>query len=243
MIFEEKKIFKIFIDFDGTISTTDVGEEFFLKFGNKEKAREIVRRWIDKEINSRESWILLCETIKNYIPNEFENFIDSIKIDEHFKSFADLCNKNGFDIFIVSDGFNYYIDRILKNNGLDYIPRFYNRLEFGEKGEFIPVFPFPDEECKKCANCKRNHILNNSGDNEFTIFIGDGYSDTCPAQFCDFIFAKQSLLKFCEINRISFFPYSNFSDVKKRVESMLLKKKLKKRHQAELKRKEIYSLG
>jgi len=50
-------------------------------------------------------------------------------------------------------------------------------------------------------------------------------------------------LKFCEINRISFFPFDSFSDVINRIESLGNKKRLKKRHQAELKRREVYLQG
>ncbi|MCK5085877.1 MAG: 2-hydroxy-3-keto-5-methylthiopentenyl-1-phosphate phosphatase, partial [Melioribacteraceae bacterium] len=112
-----------------------------------------------------------------------------------------------------------------------------------ENNNLIPQFPYTDEECKICANCKRNHILNNSSDDDFTIYIGDGLSDTCPAQFVDFIFAKRSLLKFCEKNRISYFPYNNFYDIKNRLDELMKKKRIKKRHQAELKRREVYIQG
>jgi 2-hydroxy-3-keto-5-methylthiopentenyl-1-phosphate phosphatase len=58
--------------------------------------------------------------------------------------------------------------------------------------------------------------------------------------FCDFIFAKDDLLKYCEKERITFFPFNNFDDVIERMEMLRQKKRLKKRHQAELNRREIY---
>lgn len=243
MKFEEKKTFKVFVDFDGTISTTDVGEQFFLQFGDAEEANEIISRWINKEINSKESWYLLCDTVKDHHCSEFEKFIDSISIDSYFKEFVDFCEKNEIEIYVVSDGFDYYINRILKNNGLENLTGFTNKLVVGIENNLVPSFPFSDEECALCANCKRNHIINFSDDSDYTIFIGDGYSDTCPAQYCDYIFAKNSLLKYCETNRVSYFPYKDFSDVIKRVENLKDKRKLKKRHQAELKRKEVYLQG
>ena len=243
MKFEEKKIFKIFVDFDGTISKTDVGEQFFLQFGNPETANEIINRWISKEINSKESWYLLCDTVKNHCYSEFENFIDSIEIDNYFKKFVEFCRINEIEIYVVSDGFDYYINRILKNNGLEELVRFSNKLTIGVENNLVPSFPYSDEECLKCANCKRNHIINNSDDSDYTIFVGDGYSDTCPAQYCDFIFAKNSLLKYCELNRVSYYPYKDFNEVIMRVEDLKVRKKLKKRHQAELKRKEVYLQG
>lgn len=239
------KDFKIFIDFDGTITTRDIGEAMFIQFGNATRAEEIVKDWIDEKINASQSWQLLCSTVANLNMNEFNKFIDSISIDNTFKDFVVYCRKNNYEIKIISDGLDYYINRFLAKENLTDIQFYSNKLVFDEYNNLIPVFPYMDEECKRCANCKRNHILNNSGDdeNEFSIYIGDGWSDVCPAQYCDFIFAKNSLLKYCEKNRITYFPYSDFNQIRIRIEQLKEKKRLKKRHQALLKRKEVYIQG
>lgn len=239
------KDFKIFIDFDGTITTRDIGEAMFIQFGNAAHAEEIVKDWIDEKINASQSWQLLCSTVANLNMNEFNKFIDSISIDNTFKDFVVYCRKNNYEIKILSDGLDYYINRFLAKENLTDIQFYSNKLVFDEYNNLIPVFPYMDEECKRCANCKRNHILNNSGDdeNEFSIYIGDGWSDVCPAQYCDFIFAKNSLLKYCEKNRITYFPYSDFNQIRIRIEQLKEKKRLKKRHQALLKRKEVYIQG
>lgn len=243
MNFTEEKIFKVFVDFDGTITKTDVGEAMFLKFGNAEKAYEIIQLWIDKKITSIQTWQMLCDTVKDIDTNSFDEFIDSIEIDETFKKFVEYCEANRIESYILSDGLDYYIDRILKREGLDHLKAYTNKLSFGQNNELIPSFDFTDEECIDCANCKRNHIIDNSSDTDYTIYIGDGWSDTCPAQFCDFIFAKNSLLKYCETNRISYFPFNSFDEIIRRIEEMKKKKRLKKRHQAELKRREVYLQG
>ena len=84
------------------------------------------------------------------------------------------------------------------------------------------------------------HIIDNSSDDDYTIYIGDGNSDKEAAQYCDLIFAKDGLLKFCEANRISFFPYKDFNDVTETINKLLTKKRLRKSHQAMLKRKLAY---
>ncbi len=237
-----EKVFKIFVDFDGTISQRDIGEEMFLKFGDPEEARRIIEKWINLEITSVDTWTQLCATIKNFDENKFDEFLSEIDIDPTFKPFVEYCNKNNFEIFILSDGLDYYIKRILEREGLSHIKTYTNKLTFNED-KLIPEFPHTDEECKQCANCKRNHVINHSADDDYTIYIGDGYSDACPVQYCDFIFAKKSLLKFCELNRISFSPYKNFNDVRRKLDALREKKRLKKRHQAELKRREVYLQG
>ena len=235
--------FKIFVDFDGTITTQDIGEAMFLKFGDPIRANEIIEDWIEQKINARESWQLLCNTVKNFEIKQFEKFLNDMKIDSTFKIFNEYCLSNSFEMRILSDGLDLYIERIMNREDLDDIEVFSNKLLFGSNNELIPVFPHTDSECNRCANCKRNHILNFSSEDEYSVYIGDGWSDVCPAQYCDFIFAKNSLLKYCESNRITYFPYNNFNDVIIKLDQLKQKKRLKKRYLAELKRKEVYKQG
>ncbi len=234
-----KKEFKIFIDFDGTITTTDVGENIFLKFGNESKVKKIIEDLLTEKISSKECWISLCESVHQINKNELDSFIDEIKIDPGFKDFISFCKKNELVHFILSDGFDYYIERILKRENLDDIKYYSNKLQI-INNKLIPSFPHHDIDFPSSANCKRNHIINNSGDEEFTVFIGDGNSDKYTVHYCDFIFAKEDLLKYCEKERISYFPFKNFIDVQHIMTKLLSKKRLKKRHQAELKRREVY---
>ena len=67
-------------------------------------------------------------------------------------------------------------------------------------------------------------------------------SDNDAIQYVDFIFAKNDLLKYCEVNRITYFPFNNFDDVISRLDELSAKKRLKKRHQAELKRREAFMI-
>lgn len=237
----EQKI-KIFCDFDGTITTKDVGEHMFYEFGDSEKAYEIFQRWVRKEIDSAQEWQELLSLVKDLTEDKFNEFLSTIEIQYGFKEFVQFCEDNDLDLIVLSDGMDFYINKIFNDNGFDKLKFYSNSLVFTDEGPKAS-FPHSDEECKDCANCKRNHIIENSSDDDITIYIGDGYSDTCPVQFVDFIFAKKTLLKFCEKERISYFPYKNFKDVIARISPLLEKKKIKKRHQAELKRKALYAQG
>ncbi len=235
--------FKIYIDFDGTITQTDIGEHMFLQFGDPVKSQQIIDEWLAGNINSKTVWIELCKTIKNWNEKEFDKFLDTMEIDPYFIEFIEYCEKNNHAVTILSDGLDYYINKIAGKYKFEYLPIFSNKLSFDQKGNLIPLFPYTDEECKECANCKRNHILNSSGDEDITIYIGDGYSDTCAAEHCDFIFAKRSLLKYCEKNGLPYFQFNTFKDVQKIVPQLANKKKIKKRHQAVLKRRDAYMQG
>lgn len=237
---QSDKIFKIFVDFDGTITKLDVGENLFRKFGDEASVKETIDNYLSEKISSKEMWLSLCKSATITEKQQLFDFIDSIEIDKTFIKFSEYCKSNNFDLYILSDGFDLYIDRILKREKLEHLKYFSNKMTINKDNELLPSFPYLDIDYKNSANCKRNHIINLSGDDEFTIFVGDGFSDRYTVAYCDFIFAKDDLLKYCEVEKITYFPYSNFLDVITRIEKLKAKKRLKKRHQAVLKRNEAY---
>lgn len=236
------KQFKIFLDFDGTITKNDVGEEIFKKFLDKNIVKKIVEDLLTDKISSRECWESLCESARVIDKNEFDDFILSQEIEPTMHRFVEYCEKNSFQIFILSDGFDYYIEKILKRENLNQLKVFSNKLILNDEGKLIPSFPYYNADCRSSANCKRNHIIENSGEYDYSVFIGDGNSDNDAIQYVDFIFAKDDLLKFCEIQRITYFPFKDFDDVIDRLNEFVSKKRLKKRYQAELKRREAFMI-
>lgn len=237
------KDFKIFIDFDGTITKVDVGSALFEKFGEPSVVSEVTYKYVNDDVTAKECWLLLCNSIKELDRKAFDDYIESFEIDPTFPDFIKYCIDNDFEHYVLSDGFDYYIDKIFKKEKLDNLNYYSNKLLIDENNNLTPLFPYLDEDFKSSANCKHNHIINHSSDDEFTVYIGDGVSDKETAGFCDFIFAKDDLLKFCEKERITYFPYKNFHDVIKRLDELKSKKRLKKRHQASLKRREVYLRG
>ncbi len=236
-----KRELKIFVDFDGTITLEDVGEAIFQKFGEANKVNQIIENLLSDKISSRQCWDELCECSNVINKDDLNNSIDMIEIDPTFKSFVKFCSENEIEMIVLSDGFDYYINRLFDKAGLKGIKYYSNKLFVGQKGKLRAEYPYFDFNSPTSANCKRNHIINHSSDDDYTIYIGDGNSDKDAAQYCDFIFAKNGLARFCSMERISFFPFQNFVDVKNKVAELMNKKNLKKRHQAQLKRKSAYT--
>ena len=234
------KTFKIFMDFDRTISTIDVGDELFREFGNKKVTNKIISDLLEDKISSRDCWTQLCENAGSVDKSKWDEFIDNVKIEPSFHLFVRYCEEHSFDLFILSDGFDYYIEKILDRQKINHLKFFSNNLSITPDGFLIPSFPYFDADCRSSSNCKRRHIIENSGENDYTVFIGDGNSDKDPIEYVDFIFAKDDLLKFCEKQRITYYPFKDFNDVIIRLNELNSKKKLKKRHQAVLKRRDAY---
>jgi 2,3-diketo-5-methylthio-1-phosphopentane phosphatase len=235
-----KRTIKVFVDFDGTITLEDVGEAIFKKFGETEKVKRIIENLLSDKISSRQCWDELCDSVDTINKAELDEFIDLLEVDPTFIPFVKFCSENKIDMVVLSDGFDYYIDRLFNKAGLAGLKYYSNRLFVDEKGMLKAEYPYFDVDSPTSANCKKNHIINNSSDDEYTVYIGDGNSDKDAAQYCDFIFAKDGLARFCSIERISFYPFKNFTEVQNKLTELMLKKNLRKRHQAQLKRKSAY---
>ena len=242
LIQPDRKV-RVYIDFDGTISLQDIGEQIFRVLGDSSRVEQILAAMNDQSITTTEGWHRLLETLPPMSEEMLRNFVLQYTIDPAFKEFLHFAAERNFDCAILSDGMDFYIRLLLEREGITNIPVFSNHLVFQDNGSMKLEFSLQDEECRLCAHCKRNRVVITSADEDYTVYIGNGHSDMCAAQYCDFIFAKDALLKFCERERIPFSPYRNFRDVQEKLAVITNKRRLKKRHQAELKRRALYMRG
>jgi 2-hydroxy-3-keto-5-methylthiopentenyl-1-phosphate phosphatase len=233
---------RIFCDFDRTVSVNDVGDALFRAFGGKEVSK-IVEEYLQDTITARECWARLFQAAPSITRPQLETFADTQDVDLHFKEFVSFCESKGIELYVLSDGFDFYIERILSNNGLERVGFFANHLNFNGNETIYPTFPYTDSECNKCGNCKRNHLLTLSGEDDIIVYVGDGNSDRCPAEYADIVFAKRDLQSYCQSKNISFYEFKTFKDVRERLENILSQKHIRKRWRAEMKRREAFAQG
>jgi 2,3-diketo-5-methylthio-1-phosphopentane phosphatase len=236
---------RVFCDFDGTVCSQDVGEQFFLKFAG-EKAEQNIQRLLGDEITMQEWLTELCEAITSIHQKEFLDFVDQFVIDPHFSEFSRFCKEQKILLTILSDGLDAYIERVLSNAGLNQIPFFANHTEFlnvSGRDKLVATFPYTDAECNLCGNCKRNHILNTSADDDVIVYIGDGFSDRCPVRYADIVFAKRQLIKHCQDQNITYFEFNNFGDVQIKMEEIVQRKRIRHRQEAARARREVFMQG
>jgi 2-hydroxy-3-keto-5-methylthiopentenyl-1-phosphate phosphatase len=228
---------KVFVDFDGTITKLDVGNSFFRTFGDEAESLKAVEQWKSGELSG--GGLLLREA--GYVDvdeKEAREFSRSCEIDESFKSFYSFCTDKGIPVTILSDGLDFYISEILSTNSLQSIPFFSNRAIFDARKISIEL-PY-ESDCTKCANCKGHQILARTGPEDVVVYIGNGYSDRCAVKYADMVFAKDDLLKYCEESNITYFPFKSFGDVLAKFRKTVEAGNFRKRHRAELNRREAY---
>jgi len=232
---------RIFCDFDGTVSIQDIGEQFFRDFTG-EQAVEIVQQLLSGKIHAQEWLRQECDALPPLSRQTFEKYMDQFVVDPHFADFVRFCKDQECSFTILSDGLDMYIERVLLNVGLMQVPFFANHAEF--VGERLKVsFPYTDAECNCCGNCKRNHMLNTSADDDIIVYVGDGYSDRCPVRYADVVFAKRQLIKYCQKQNITYFEFNNFGDVQVKLEEILQRKRIRHRQEAAMARREVFSQG
>ena len=213
----------VICDFDGTISQQDVGIAV-IEALNLQEAWEIELRWRRGEIGSMECLAQQWGMVK--LPaTELLALIDSLPVDWHFLRFVELCRQRRVGLVVVSDGLDIYVDRMLARMGFSpcsgekaasredsCLPRFVNHADLTRDGVKV-TFPHRSDDCALCANCKTAHLFRLRPHFSRTIYIGDGYSDCCPARYADIVFAKAHLAEFCQQQRLPHIAFNDFSDI------------------------------
>lgn len=205
-----------FLDFDGTIATTDVVDLLLEKYADK--AWEVIEEeWAAGKIGSRE-----CLTrqigLVHATGDDITRLIENVKVDPYFISFLQKAEQLGVLVTIVSDGFDLLIEQILKKNlgtASSYpkaLPIFSNRLQKYGNG-FKAVFP-NDHVCEHgCANCKEALVRKLTSPEDHVLFVGDGLSDRYAAQVAHVTFAKGKLLEWCRAKGVDCIPYGDFKKI------------------------------
>ncbi len=213
----------IISDFDGTISERDIGHHFFGTFiPDKEQWQELLRRWKFGLVSSKEclereiSWVKARS-------KDLDQFIGNETLDPYFKDFVDFCNRRRFDILILSDGLDYYIDYLLMKFGLGFLRFKANKLVLHNGNISGIAFPYYNMmECTMCANCKKYHLERLKEEGHYIIYVGNGFSDRCPAGSADMVLAKGDLLEHCLQEEIDCIPFRNFRDVERELTTRLI---------------------
>ncbi len=199
-------------DFDGTVCNVDMGNKILDRFAD-EGWREIDRAYSIDEIGSRVAYTRVASLVRGERGQMEEYVHRHALLDPYFAEFYMFCAGRGYDLKIASDGLDFYISAILQKHGLDDIEFFSNAVTFFS-GEGLSIdFPYLNHLCGKCGTCKTNIVKGFSSQYQRIIYIGDSYSDVCPAKNADLVFAKYILYDKCRKNGTPCIQYENFHDI------------------------------
>jgi 2-hydroxy-3-keto-5-methylthiopentenyl-1-phosphate phosphatase len=200
----------VFFDFDNTITFFDVLDDIVERFSVNRDWMTFEKAWKRRQIGSRECLEGQLQSVR-LTRKDLLLYLSLIRIDPRFYKFIGILRKEGMKPVIVSDSFTPIINFILENNGISGIKIYANRLRLS-KDRLIPSFPYENKNCLLCAHCKRKTLKKHVRD-KIVIYIGDGISDICPAEYADLVFAKGSLLEHFRKAKRLCLAFNNLEDI------------------------------
>ncbi len=233
-------MYHIYCDFDATVTVNDLWDKLFKEFGDP-YAFKVWEKFNTGEYTAQQCIKEACATVKCADADELKAMFEAEPLRPGFLEFVEFCADANIILTIVSDGFSIYIRTIFEKYGID-IPYFANRVELTKDGTLSAEFQHARESCRFCGACKCGTIVTTSGDEDTIVYIGDGYSDHCPVEISDVVFARDMLSKFCSKSGIPYHPYEDFFTVRDILKKYFAERPKYKRLEAVKKRKDLYKV-
>lgn len=165
------------LDFDGTITTRDVGDAVCQRFAPA-AWREIDQRWVRHEISLPEAQRAMWALVRARREEALAFVLAKVELRPGLDELLDAAADRGAAVWLASGGFDFYIDALLGERRRRFERVYCNEARF--EGDRISVhFPNQALECPRCAVCKgRVCDLAREGGAR-VLFAGDGHSDRC----------------------------------------------------------------
>lgn len=215
------------VDFDGTVTTTDIGVEVVKKFAHP-GWEEALSRWKAGEIG--QSKLVEAEFARlpaRQTAEMREYALDKAEVRPGLARLLEFSRTNDVKVEVVSNGMSFYVEAVLEREGFSHlayvapIPTFHG-MGGGSDG---PVVEFAEgvATCERTGLCKCERILRMRSGGRKVVFVGDGSSDFCAAEEADFVVARSALKDHCVANGIAHSEFRDFDDVARELESLLSK--------------------
>ncbi len=203
----------VFCDFDGTFSVQDVGSTLALRFLDERRSQ----LWAEYERGEVDAWHYALRLFEGFsLPTaELDAFLETIEIDPGARGLLSFCEARGVPFEILSDGFDYNLERLQSMFGVSF--RYLaNHLDPSGRGwRLTPGARNPLCHCGT-GSCKRGRIerFRQERPGHFVVHIGNGrVSDLCGAMTADLVFAKDTLAPALEERGVAHMAFETLDDV------------------------------
>src|SRR5947209_7886144 len=126
-------MYKVYCDFDETITVRDVGTQIIEQFGTTE-ALTVWKDFDNGTKSAAECLAVALRTIGGLNSGAAEALFDQQAVKEGFVDFARFCEARNIELQIASDGFSFYIESILRRHRLEHIPIWTNTVNLNDNG-------------------------------------------------------------------------------------------------------------
>ncbi len=129
-----------------------------------------------------------------------------------FADLANYCRRRDIELAVITTGLDFYVEAVLRKQGLEWVPVYSVGTRFGEQGLQFD-FPYARQECRSWGICKCSVVERYHQQGQRVLYIGDGRNDLCPAKKSDIVFAKDELLTLCKQEDVPCRELREFGDV------------------------------
>lgn len=200
----------VLVDYDGTISLTDVSDKILYTLIGPSYAHQDTA-YVEGRIGSRTLFSRMVERL----PGDGNASVAIAEAQAHDPGFAGFVRRAielEVPVEVVSDGFGFFIEPALRRLGVPDVPLITARTTFdGVRGRM--EFPNGHPDCLVCGTCKRQRVLAHQFQGRTVAFVGDGDSDRYAAAYSDLVFAKDALIDLCRKEGWQFDPWRNFDEL------------------------------
>ncbi|HEX5467754.1 MAG TPA: HAD-IB family phosphatase [Gaiellaceae bacterium] len=200
----------IAVDFDGTVTETDLLDTIASRFGDPVIYQEVEDGLHGGTMTLRDVITREFEPVRRPLEEIVAWELENVRVRPGFRDFVELARERGWRVVIVSSGFHELIEPILEREGVE-VELIANRVDASTDG--WKVRWRYDETCDSCGeSCKRSIVQELAGDGEL-VYVGDGFSDRCAAEASDRVFATRGLTRYLDERGIAYERFDDFHDV------------------------------
>jgi 2-hydroxy-3-keto-5-methylthiopentenyl-1-phosphate phosphatase len=128
-----------------------------------------------------------------------------------FKEILDFCKKKGIEFVIVSNGLDFYIEKVLTDLGLNKLKTLAGRAEFNHNGITVRYIGPEGNELMSGFKEAYTRLYINQGYR--IVYIGNGISDIPAARLSCRVFGRDDLLEHCSEASLKCIPFDDLNDV------------------------------
>ncbi|MFC1925029.1 MtnX-like HAD-IB family phosphatase [Chloroflexota bacterium] len=205
-------------DFDGTITEEDVSFILLDAFtdGNW---RRLLEEYREGKISvghlNREAFAM----VKTDKQSMLDAMNGKVRIRGGFHEMVSYCRRKGYRLVIVSNGLDFYIDKILKDLSLQDIEVFAAQTKFLHEGLQVQYIG-PDGDVLD-EGFKEAYVDLFLKSDYRMVYAGNGVSDFPAASRCNYIFATDQLLATCKGKNVECTAFTDFNELIRGLELLL----------------------
>jgi 2,3-diketo-5-methylthio-1-phosphopentane phosphatase len=193
----------VVLDFDGTITESDLLDRIALEFGDPAVYQEVEDGLHEGRLPLRAVITREFEPVTAPLAEVVAWVLDEAEVRPGLAEFVHSARAGGWDVHVVSSGFEELIEPVLEREGVE-VELHANRVDARPHGWRVE-WRYPDD-CDVCGeSCKRSLLPPGE-----VVYVGDGYSDRCAALASDRVFATAGLARYLAERGKPFEPFTDF---------------------------------